>query len=120
MSFVFLKKANRSQIEELGKIVESMTKEKQRLQCLIESIQRRADELEKTNEVANQQTETWKSEAQHIPELRTQCSTSQAKVESLEKENQSLQKELVKLRESLEVSMSTSQRLHCSGICLQM
>ncbi|KDR17251.1 girdin isoform X2 [Zootermopsis nevadensis] len=95
--------AGRSQIEELGNVVESMTKEKQRLQCLVESIQRRADELERTNEVAIQQAETWKSEAQHVPELQTQFSTSQAKVESLEKENQSLQRELVKLRESLEV-----------------
>jgi TolA-binding protein len=97
-----------------------MTKEKQRLQCLVESIQRRADELERTNEVASQQAETWKSEAQHVPELRTQFSTSQAKVESLEKENLSLQRELVKLRESLEVRKNTSQRLHCSGMNLHI
>jgi predicted RNase H-like nuclease (RuvC/YqgF family) len=120
MFLLFLEKADRSQIEELGKTVESMTKEKQRLQCLVESIQRRADELERTNEVANQQAETWKSEAQHVPELRTQFSMSQAKVESLEKENQSLQRELVKLREYLEVRGNTSQRLHFCGINLKV
>jgi len=81
-------------------------KEKQRLQCLVESIQRRADELERTNEVTSQQAETWKSEAQHVLELQTQYSTSQAKVESLERENQSLQRELAKLRESVEVRIT--------------
>ncbi|XP_023727348.1 girdin isoform X2 [Cryptotermes secundus] len=94
--------ADKAQIEELEKLVENVTKEKQRLQCLIESVQRHADELERINEIANQQAETWKSEAQHVPELRTQCSTSQAKMESLEKDIQSLQRELAKLRESLE------------------
>jgi cell division protein FtsB len=82
-----------------------MTKEKQRLQCLVESIQRRADDLEKASEVATQQAEAWKLEAQLVPQLQTQCSTSQAKVESLERENQNLQRELSKLRESVEVRL---------------
>jgi predicted nucleic acid-binding Zn-ribbon protein len=97
-----------------------MTKEKQRLQCLVESIQRRADELERSNEIASQQAETWKSEAQHVPELRTQCSTRQAKIESLEKEIQSLQRELAKLRESVEVRGNTFQRSHYDGMILQI
>ena len=84
-------------------MIESNTKEKQRLQCLVESIQRRADELERALEVANQQAESWKVEAQLVPSLRTQCSTNETKLESMEKENQSLQRELTKLRESLEV-----------------
>jgi len=83
-----------------------MTKEKQRLQCLVESVQRRADDLEKTNEVATQQAETWKLEAQLVPQLRTQCSTSQAKVESVERENQNVQRELARLRESVEVRLN--------------
>jgi hypothetical protein len=88
-----------------------MTKEKQRLQCLVESVQRRADDLEKTNEVATQQAETWKSEAQLVPQLRTQCSTSQAKVESLERENQNVHRELAKLRESVEVRLNKTYGL---------
>jgi chromosome segregation ATPase len=114
-----LKKADRSQIEELEKVTESVTKEKQRLQCLVESVQRRADELERTNEIASQQAETWKSEAQHVPVLRTQCSTSQAKIESLEKENQSLQRELAKLRESIEVRRTTFWRYCYDGMSLR-
>ena len=70
----------------------------------MESIQRRADELERASDVANQQADSWKTEAQLVPGLRTQCSTNEAKLESLEKENQSMQRELTKLRESLEVS----------------
>ena len=58
--------------------------------------------MEKTNEVATQQAETWKLEAQLVPQMRTQCRTSQTKVESLERENQNIQRELVKLRESVE------------------
>jgi chromosome segregation ATPase len=115
-----LKKADKAQIEELEKLVESVTKEKQRLQCLVESVQRHTDELERTNEIANQQAETWKSEAQHVPELRTQCSTSQAKIESLEKDNQSLQRELAKLRESLEVRVNKFQRSYNDGMSLQI
>lgn len=105
-----MKKADKAQIDELEKLVENVTKEKQRLQCLVESVQRHADELERINEIANQQAETWKSEAQHVPELRTQCSTSQSQIESLEKDNQSLQRELAKLRESLEVRVNKFQR----------
>jgi predicted RNase H-like nuclease (RuvC/YqgF family) len=114
-----LKKADKSQIEEHEKHVESVTKEKQRLQCLVESVQRRAEELERTNEIANQQAETWKSEAQCIPGLRTQCSTSQTKVEGLEKENQSLQRELSKLREFVEVSVNEFWRYCYDGMSLQ-
>ncbi|KAJ4427776.1 hypothetical protein ANN_25429 [Periplaneta americana] len=106
-----------SRIEELDKVVESMAKEKQRLQCLVESIQRRADELERTNDVANQQTENWKTEAKQIPELRTQCSTNQAKIESLEKENQGLQRELSKLRESIEVKDKTLDQYASDSAC---
>ncbi|XP_069702624.1 girdin [Periplaneta americana] len=108
---------DRSRIEELDKVVESMAKEKQRLQCLVESIQRRADELERTNDVANQQTENWKTEAKQIPELRTQCSTNQAKIESLEKENQGLQRELSKLRESIEVKDKTLDQYASDSAC---
>jgi predicted RNase H-like nuclease (RuvC/YqgF family) len=104
--YIVLKKADKSQIQELEKHVESVTKEKQRLQCLVESVQRRAEELERTNEIATQQAETWKSEAQCVPELQTQCSTSQAKIECLEKESQGLQRELAKLRESVEVRIN--------------
>lgn len=96
------RETDRSKIIDLEKQVETLGKEKQRVQNLSESIQRRADELERSYEAKTRELETLQPKIADLEALKRNHDEIQSKICMLEKENGNLLKDVTKLRESLE------------------
>lgn len=88
---------------DLEKYVESFNKDKQRLQTLNESIQRRADDLERMLESKIKEVESLKMKSEELEITKNQIYELEAKVNTLERENASLTRDVLKLKENLEV-----------------
>ncbi|KAL6267680.1 hypothetical protein P5V15_000755 [Pogonomyrmex californicus] len=87
---------------ELEKNYDTAVKEKQRVQLLLESVQRRADELERTLETANQKVEELKLIENNINDINTKCLNLESKLTATEKEKDAAQREIHKCRETIE------------------
>lgn len=96
---------DRMKIIDLEKHVESLTKDKQRIQNLSESIQRRAADLERTLDTKTKESESLRSRVDEMEVVNKEFYEIKAKLNGAEKENSSLNKEVVKLRENLEVRL---------------
>lgn len=91
-------------ISELEKNIDCLTKDKQRVQLLCDTIKKRADDAEKSLSHISEQLRIVQGQAEEGKELEKLGSELRDKIASLEKENVGVLKEVNKLRELLEVS----------------
>ena len=94
----------RTKVTELEKNVESLTKEKQRIQILCDTIKKRADNAEKSLIQVSDQLQSVQGQTEQMKELEKLSNEKSEKVVVLEKENGTLLKDINKFKEMLEVS----------------
>ncbi|XP_026276832.1 girdin [Frankliniella occidentalis] len=83
-------------------LAENLSKEKQWLQNSYDSLQRKAEELERAVESASQLADRNRLELQRIPELQRHIAEAESKCQMLERERQVSLREISKLKEVLE------------------
>lgn len=94
----------RGKVSELEKNIESLTKEKQRVQVLCDTIKKRADNAEKSLGQISDQLQTAQAQLQEMTQFEQLTNEQKDKIGALEKENANIQKDLIKFKELLEVS----------------
>ncbi|KAI5637723.1 HOOK protein domain-containing protein [Phthorimaea operculella] len=94
--------SEKNKLQDFEKHLESITKDKQRIQMLCDSIQRRADDLEKTLDARTKELNHLKPEAEKVTGLIIQTEELKTKLTYAEKESHNLQREVNKLREAVE------------------
>lgn len=94
--------ADRQKLADAEQHVETLSKEKQRIQTLNESIQRRADDLERLVESKTKELEQYSEKTQQFEHTKQKLYEIEAKSSTYERENASLIKEVAKLKESSE------------------
>lgn len=92
---------------ELEKNYDTAVKEKQRVQLLLESVQRRADDLERTLETTNQKVEELKLIENNINDINSKCLDLETRLTVTEKEKDGAQRDIHKYRETIEVNIAT-------------
>lgn len=92
----------KTKIAELEKNIDSLSKEKQRVQALCDVVKKRADDAEKCLNQVSEQLQNLQVEVEKGKQAEKLGNELQDKVTSLEKENTSLQKEVSKLKEVME------------------
>lgn len=97
------REVERLKLVALEKQVETLTKEKQRIQNLSVSIQRRADDLERFLDTKKKELETLQPKAESCDRFAIEALNLNEKINTLEKENANLTKDLNKFKENLEV-----------------
>lgn len=97
------KELDRLKIDALEKQIESLTKEKQRIQNLSVSIQRRADDLERFLDTKKKELESIAPKAEACDRFEIETIDLKEKIITLEKENANLIKDLNKFKATLEV-----------------
>lgn len=102
----------RIKIEELEKNIDSLTKEKQRIQILTDNIKKRADDAEKSLGVVSEQLEAVQEVANKAKEYKTQVDESKEKILQTEKEIAAAQREVAKYKETNEVKDRTIDEHH--------
>lgn len=93
---------DRMKLIDTEKHVESLTKEKQRIQTLSESIQRRADDLERTLAASGAQLAQLQPRADRCDRVELELTEVRTRLHGADKENATLTRDLAKLREHLE------------------
>ncbi|XP_064547414.1 protein Daple isoform X2 [Drosophila montana] len=96
------REVDRQKLSDAEQHVETLNKEKQRIQTLNESIQRRADDLERLAESKTKELEQYAEKQQQYEQTKQKLYEIEAKVCTFERENTSLLKEVAKLKESSE------------------
>lgn len=96
------RESEKSKLQDFERHLESLTKDKQRIQMLCDSIQRRADELEKTLDTRNKEVNILKPEADKVTGLIIQTEELKTKLTYSERDTHNLQREVGKLREAVE------------------
>lgn len=91
---------------ELEKNYDTAVKEKQRVQLLLESVQRRADDLERTLETTNQKVEELKLIEDNINDIKSKCLDLETRLTTTEKEKDTAQRDIHKCRETIEVNIN--------------
>ncbi|XP_066586200.1 girdin [Prorops nasuta] len=91
-----------SKVIELEKSFDDTTKEQQRIQCLLESAQRRADDLERSLENANHKIEDLKLVEASVMEIKGKCLGYESKILALEKEKEAAQRDIHRFKETIE------------------
>uniref|UniRef100_A0A6P7G317 Girdin n=1 Tax=Diabrotica virgifera virgifera TaxID=50390 RepID=A0A6P7G317_DIAVI len=92
----------RGRIGEMENNIEHVTKEKQRVQLLCDTIKKRADDAEKSLSEVSEQLLVLQAESDKWKEFEKSASKMKEKVEMLEKENNNMTKEIGRLKEVLE------------------
>lgn len=100
---------DRMKLIDLEKHVEALTKEKQRIQTLSDSIQRRADDLERFLDTKNKELEDLKPKAMASDHFEKEVLELKNRVNSMERENGNLQKDIFKFKQTVEVSTEVDQ-----------
>lgn len=96
------KEIDRLKQTDLENQIESLNKEKQRIQNLSDSIQRRANDLEKSFTIKTKEYETLKEKTVEFELIKKEVSEFRNKLLMVEKENVNMNKELTKTKENLE------------------
>ncbi|XP_063534408.1 protein Daple [Cydia strobilella] len=96
------RESEKNKLQDFEKHLESLTKDKQRIQMLCDSIQRRADDLEKTLDAKTKELNMLKPEANKVTGLIIQMEELKTRLTYSEKEAHNLQREVGKLREAVE------------------
>lgn len=109
------KELDRLKLDGLEKQVETLTKEKQRIQNLSVSIQRRADDLERFLETKKKELESILPKAEACDRFEIETLDLKEKITAMEKENSNLAKDLNKFKATLEVIdlYNTSSKEYC-------
>lgn len=107
---------DRMKLIDTEKHVESLTKEKQRIQTLGESIQRRADDLERTLAASSAQLAQLQPRADRCEAVEQEL--AEVREHSADKENAAQQRDLARLREQLEAKDQQLDR-HSADIAQQ-
>lgn len=94
--------SEKNKLQDFERHLESLTKDKQRIQMLCDSIQRRADDLEKSLDARTKELNIVKPEAEKVTALIIQTEELKTKLTYSEKESHNLQREVNKLREASE------------------
>lgn len=94
--------SEKNKLQDFEKHLESLTKDKQRIQMLCDSIQRRADDLEKSLDARTKQINILKPDADKVTGLIIQTEELKTKLTYSERDTHNLQREVSKLRESVE------------------
>lgn len=92
----------RGKIGDLEKNIESLTKEKQRIQTLCDTIKKRADDAEKSLQPLNDQVQLLQTQELEVKDLKAVVNELKTKLTTYEKENSTLQKDVTKLKEQIE------------------
>uniref|UniRef100_A0A182VWT8 HOOK N-terminal domain-containing protein n=1 Tax=Anopheles minimus TaxID=112268 RepID=A0A182VWT8_9DIPT len=87
---------------DLEKQIESLTKDKQRVQNLFESIQRRTIDLERSIDSKSKESVQLNERLKELEDVRKELYDLRGKCSTVERENVNLNKELVKYKEVLE------------------
>ncbi|XP_060525405.1 girdin [Cylas formicarius] len=90
-------------ISDLEKTIENLSKEKQRVQILCDSVKKRADDTDKSLNQASEQLQNLKNEIGNGKKAEKMANELKLYVETLEKENAAFQKEIVKLKQAVEL-----------------
>lgn len=93
----------RHKLTELTKNIECLTQEKQRVQSLCDTIKKRADDAEKSLVQIMDQMQELQLQVDKGQEIEKLGDELKVKVAALEKENSGMQREVIKLKELLEV-----------------
>lgn len=93
----------RVKIGELMSNIESLSKEKQRVQSLCETIKKRADDAERSLNQIIDQMQLLQLQADKVEDTEKVSNELTQKVANLEKENANLQREIQKLKELMEM-----------------
>lgn len=96
------KDLERVKLQDLETQIESLTKEKQRIQNLSDSIQRRANDLEKTIQTKTKDFDSLKERTSEFEAFKKELNEIRSKLGLVEKENITLNKEVSKAKENLE------------------
>lgn len=97
------REVDRMKLIDNKKHVESLMQEKQRIQTLSDSIQRRADDLERNLAVKSNLCEQLQQDVQRYAALEPELNEVKIRAQTLEKEHLTLNRDVVKLRENLEL-----------------
>lgn len=108
---------NHTKILELEKNCEAVIKEKQRIKLLLESVQKRADDQERSLEVANQQLEKLKCIESDANDVKTKCSELESKIAALEKDKETAVRDVHKYREIIEVIIEINNQTLLLSFC---
>lgn len=87
--------------------IETLTKEKQRIQNLFVSIQRRADDLERFLDTKKKELESAMEKAEACDRFEIETLDLKEKISTLEKDNANLTKDLNKFKGTLEVNVQS-------------
>lgn len=93
----------KAKLTEMERNIEILTKEKQRVQNLCDSIKKRADDSDKSLTQVLDQLTTFKIQTEEMKNVQIEKQNVLNKVNSLEKDNATLQKDVLKLKETIEV-----------------
>lgn len=96
------KEQEKVKLQDLETQIESLTKEKQRIQNLSDSIQRRANDLEKSLHTKTKDFDSLKERTAEFELFKKELNEIRSKLGLVEKENISLNKEVLKAKENLE------------------
>lgn len=91
---------------DIEKNCDTAIKEKQHIQSLLESVQRRADDLERTLDITNQKMEDLKVVENNIKDINAKCVDLESKLIATEKEKDSAQRDVNRCRETIEVNIN--------------
>lgn len=80
-----------------------LRKEKQQVHSLCDNIRRRADDTEKQLVQVTENCDVLQAQVDAARQLQNECTEQKNRIGALDKDNFSLHKEVVKLKESLEV-----------------
>lgn len=97
------KEIEKVKIQDLETQIDSLTKEKERIQNLSDSIQRRANDVEKSLQIKAKDFDTLKEQTSEFDAFKKELNDIRNKLGFVEKENITLNKELLKTKENLEV-----------------
>lgn len=105
----------KGKLAEVERSVDTLTKEKQRVQNLCDSIKKRADDSEKSLTQVLEQINAFKAQTEDLKRAEAEKESFANKVAGLEKENGGMVKEVAKLKEVVEVG-----KLLFSSYCLRI
>lgn len=97
------REVDRMKLIDLEKHVEVLTKEKQRIQTLLESIQRRADDLERSLDGQTKEVEAMQPKVRACERFETEVVDLKNKINLMERENGNFSKDVTKFKQNIEV-----------------
>lgn len=99
------REVDRMKLIDLEKHIEMLTKEKQRIQTLSESIQRRADDLERSLDGKTKEVEAMQPKVRACERFETEVVDLKNRINLMERENGNLAKDILKFKQTIEVRL---------------